>query len=269
MTIVLNETLWAEEMIRTRSLGKKPSETLLRVARYYLDKNYSRDETRRMLDVFLSQCDSMVSLPKWSSLLDFTVKRAIKTPAIVINEIDVSIPEMKVIDSLKSARTRRLAFTLLCLAKYYDQSGRCGDHWVNSEDSDIMRMANIQASIRDQSTMYNELKTLGLIRFSKKVDNTNIQVCFVKPGETALRVTSFFNLGYQYLLYHGNPNYFMCHGCGNVFRKSTVVDRSYLIQKGRPQKYCSACAKQMKIEQTEDFTIRLSRSSSNESQFNH
>ena len=46
MSIILNERAWAEEAITYKSLGKKPSETLLRVARYYFDEQYSRQEVR-------------------------------------------------------------------------------------------------------------------------------------------------------------------------------------------------------------------------------
>ena len=48
MTIVLNEHEWAEKMIDTHSLGAKPFETLCRVAKYYIDKNYSKKETRKI-----------------------------------------------------------------------------------------------------------------------------------------------------------------------------------------------------------------------------
>ena len=36
MSIVLNEYEWAEKAIRDRDLGKKPGETIGRVAKYYL-----------------------------------------------------------------------------------------------------------------------------------------------------------------------------------------------------------------------------------------
>ena len=70
MTIVLNEHEWAEEMITSRSLGKKPYETLCRVARYYLDNGIPKKEVRRMLDTFLIQCDPTASLPRWANSLD-------------------------------------------------------------------------------------------------------------------------------------------------------------------------------------------------------
>ena len=64
MSIVLNEHDWAEEMIRARSLGSKPYETFCRVARYYIDKDYSKKDVRQILDAFLLQCDPIASLPK-------------------------------------------------------------------------------------------------------------------------------------------------------------------------------------------------------------
>jgi len=42
MNIILKENEWAEKMIQDRSLGKKPYQTLYRVARYYLDSGYSK-----------------------------------------------------------------------------------------------------------------------------------------------------------------------------------------------------------------------------------
>lgn len=55
MSIVLNEYEWAERMINNHDLGKRPVETLNRVAKYYLATGYSKREVRRMLDTFLIQ----------------------------------------------------------------------------------------------------------------------------------------------------------------------------------------------------------------------
>ena len=37
MSIVLNEREWAQDMVERDDIGKKPSETLRRVARMYID----------------------------------------------------------------------------------------------------------------------------------------------------------------------------------------------------------------------------------------
>ena len=247
MTIVLNEHEWARDMIESRSLGAKPFETLSRVAKYYIDKDYSKKEVRGMLDTFLLQCEPTASLPKWSETLDYAVARALKYDAIKIDSIEITKPEMERIDALEGKQIRRLAFTLLCLAKYWDVVNPQGDHWVNSKDSEIMRMANINTSIKRQSLMYFNLNEVGMVQFSKKVDNTNVRVCFITPGETAMVVTDFRNLGYQYLKYHGEP-YFECQNCGITVKSENAT--------GRKQKYCKECAVEIHMKQTVNSVMR-------------
>ena len=248
MTIVLNEHEWARDMIASRSLGKKPFETLCRVARYYLDNQYSKKEVRKMLDTFLLQCDPVASLPKWSDALDYALDRAMKYPAVKIESIPITAEELRLIDKQKGSQARRLAFTLLCLAKYWDIVNPNGDHWVNSRDSDIMRMANISTSVKRQSVLYHQLRESGLIQFSKKVDNTNVRVCFISPGEAVIHISDFRNLGYQYLKYQGDP-YFECRGCG-------ITAKFEHPEKGKEQRYCRECAAAVAMRQRVNSVMR-------------
>lgn len=255
MTIVLNEHEWAKDMIYARSLGKKPFETLSRVAKYYIDEGYSKKDTRQMLDTFLLQCDSTASLPKWSDTLDYAVSRALKYDAIQVDGIYISKSEMDKINSLDSAQIKRLAFTLLCLAKYWKLINPNSDYWVNNKDSEIMRMANINTSIKRQSLMYAQLNELGFIRFSKKIDNTNVRVCFVDEGEASVIVTDFVNLGYQYMMATGSKEYFRCQNCGVVVKKNITQDENE-TRRGRPQKYCNDCAVEVNMRKRVDSIMR-------------
>lgn len=248
MSIVLKEHEWAENMIRSKSLGKKPSETLSRVARYYIDKGYNKKDTRNFLDTFLIQCEPTSSLPKWSDALDYALSRALRYEAIDIEGIDITKPEMDKIDALEGKQIKRLAFTLLCLAKYWKIILPLGDYWVNNKDNEIMAMANINTSIKRQGAMYWSLRECGMIQFSKKVDNTNVRVCFVKDGETVIRITDFRNLGYQYLKYHGEP-YFECENCG----LTTKINEP---NRGRRQKYCRDCAVAINTQQRVNSVMR-------------
>lgn len=261
MSIVLNETEWAKGMISQRSLGKKPFETLSRVAKYYIDCGYDRNESRKMLDTFIIQCDPTASLPKWSETLDFALKRALKYKSIYIEGIDISKAEMEKIDKLDGVQIKRLAFTLLCLSKYWRMVNPACDYWVNNKDSDIMKMANINTSIKRQSMMYHSLNKSGMIQFSKKVDNTSVRVCFVEDGEIAITVTDFRNLGYQYLKYHGEP-YMECENCGLVVKMNSV-GKDGNIRPGRSQKYCKDCAAQIKIQQSVNSVMRRRMRSAN------
>lgn len=255
MTVVLDEYEWVEEMMASRSLGKKPFETMCRVAKYYLDKKYDKKEVRRMMDAFLIRCEPGASLPKWSDLLDYALLWAQKYKMIKIEYIDLTETELSRINELESAQIRRLAFTLLCLAKYYDIVSDSNSHWVNCRDSDIMKMANINTSIKRQSAMYHRLNELGMIQFSKRVDNTNVRVCFVDKNKTALRVSDFRNLGYQYMMYLGDPNYVKCQTCGIVVRRNkTMVDGIRPV--GRPQLNCADCSTSIRTKKTVNSVMR-------------
>ena len=39
--IILNEKEWAENAIQERVVGKRPTETLYRIAKYYFEEGYS------------------------------------------------------------------------------------------------------------------------------------------------------------------------------------------------------------------------------------
>lgn len=250
MGIVLNEHEYAYDLIRKRSLGKKPSETLCRVARYIKDENehFAKKDIRNQLDTFLLQCNPTVSLPKWSKMLDFATNWAFKHKAIQIESLIITKPEMNRIDSLKGKQVRRLAFVLLCLSKYWDKVNSRNDHWVNSKDNEIMAFANINTSTRRQCAMYTLLRDEGFIRFSKKVDNTNVRVCFAEEGETAMTITDLRNLGYQYLKYHGE-SYFECTNCGITVK----IDNP---NSGRRQKYCKDCAVEISTQQRVNSIMR-------------
>lgn len=248
MTVVLRENDWAKQMIESHSLGKKPSETLRRVARYYIDKGYATKDVRTQLNSFLLRCDSGTSIPKWQDMLDYAVSSASKYRSINIDSISISDAEMKRIDALDGKQIRRLAFTLLCLAKYWEVVIPGGGYWVNNKDNEIMALANINTSIKRQSAMYWSLREAGMIQFSRRVDNTNVKVCFVEDGEPVLHITDFRNLGYQYLMCHGEP-YFECTSCG-------ITTKIRDPENKRRQKYCTECAAKMRIKQNVEAVMR-------------
>lgn len=249
MSIVLNEYEWAEQMIDRHELGKKPIETLSCVAKYYLENKYSKRETRQLLDTFLSLCDPTSSLVQWSDALDRITKNASKYPLVRLDGVDIFKGELEKIDTLPGKQIKRLAFTLLCVAKYWDAVSEANNHWVNSSDKEVMQMANINTSIKRQSLMFAQLKEYGFIRFSKKVDNLNVQVVFMdETGEIGLHIQDFRNLGYQYLQYCGGP-YFQCVNCGLTVKLQEP-------SRGRRQKYCPSCAIELHTKQKVDSVMR-------------
>lgn len=250
MSIVLDEYIWAEQAIHDRELGKNPSETLNRISKYYAAQNYSRRDVRHMLDIFMVQCDPRVSLALWSDKLDRIADNCKKNPPIKIDKIPITQLEIAKINELRKKQLRRLAFVLLCVAKYWDRVSDKNNHWVNTSDKEIMSMANINTSIERQSSLFAELRDAGLIKFSKKIDNLNVQVLFIEEDTqlVAMNISDFRNLGYQYMMYCGEP-YFACSHCGLVTK---LRDPS----KGRTQKYCSDCASEVSAQQRIDSVMR-------------
>ena len=245
MEIVLNEITWAENAIKEKSIGKKPSETLGRVAKYYIyHEHMSQHEARAELEKFLLSCDRSISAVVWGKTLDNAIRYAIKYKPINIGEITVTDRELSVIDSLSGVQLRRLAFTLLCVAKYANEVNGDIDYWVNTPDKDIMRMANINTSIRRQSMMYGQLRDIGLIRFSKRVDNLSVQVLFASDdGGIGMTVRDFRNLGFRYMM-RNSKQYYECECCGLVCKEREGKTS------GRKKKYCAECSVRIKTQQS-------------------
>lgn len=249
MSIVLNEKDAAEEILAGRSLGRKPMEPLTRVAKYYLWQGYSKQDTVRLLEEFLVQCDPAASVVLWADRLNHAVRFASKFPLVQIDCVPITEKELTTIRGIGRVQTERLAFTLLCVSKYWDIVNPANDHWVNESDTDLMKMSNVNTSIRRQSKMFTDLRDAGLIRFSMRVDNLNVQVLFSDGyGDPALKITDYRNLGFQYLKWLGQP-YIECECCGLTVKG--------VEGKGRPRKYCDACAARRRLEQSVNSVMRL------------
>lgn len=248
MTTILMENEWAERMINERRLGNNLTNTLRMVARYYLDMGFNRKDTRSKVEEYLVRCDPTISIPKVTERIKTAIRWAAKRPSVNIGAIDISKEEIETIDSLDGKQVRRLAFTLLCLAKYSGVVNPNNDGWVNTDDNEIMKMANISTSIKRQGLLYWKLREAGLIQFSKKVDNTGVKVLFMQDGESVIHIVDMRNLGYQYLMYHGEP-YFECVNCGITTKQSDPNNK-------RRQKYCPECAEKMRVKQCVEAVMR-------------
>jgi len=242
MNIVLDERDWAEERIRNHDIVGNVPETLSRVAKYYAEEGHSRKEIRRLTELFLVSCRPNANLSEWAKVIDIAVNNAKKYPLLQLDGIPVTHKELEQIRVIRSGYERKLAFTLLCLAKYWDIRSPKNNHWVNCKDSDIFKMANISTSVIRQCELYASLRERGLIRFSRKIDNLNVQVLFTdEGGEAEVLVSDFRCLGNYFCALNGG-DYYACQNCGILVRRKT--------SEGRRPKYCSVCAKDIKNQQT-------------------
>lgn len=249
MILVLNELKWVEEKIQYPVLDGSSYIVLTRVARYYMDKGYSKEDVRKECERYILRCDPKASIPKWSDLIDSSIKKAYKRELTVIPEITVCKSETdKIWKSLSSPVQRRLAFTLLVISKYWDTVNPKNDHWVNCEEKDIMKMANIRGSTKRVSELFAALRDAGLIKFADRVDSLNIKVLFHCDGEKIISVRDMRNIGYQYEKYRGG-NYFECKNCG-------ITTKLRSPNKGRNQMYCDECAAKIDLRNRVNSVMR-------------
>ena len=241
MSIVLNEKEWVLERIFSPNPKDKKSEVLSRLTKFYSSEGLSKSETAKRLEEYLLCLDSAVSLPKWSKTIEKYVKKYYGEPLLQIDFVPISKEELEVIDSLKGEQTKRLAFTLLCLSKYQRKLNHLNDYWVCVKESEIMRLANINTSLERRCAMFSYLNECGLIEFSKRIDNTNVRVCFADKEPPLLKISDFRNLGFQYMMHCGKP-YFVCGDC-------KIVTRYQNPSVGRRQVYCKSCLKKRAVWQ--------------------
>jgi len=246
MSIILNEKEWAMTAIEERDLGKHPTETLSRIARYYRKiDGYSKKETREKLGAFLLQCDPNAVLVKWGDTIDRVVKQADKFELVQLDGIPIYEEELLEVAKIEGRQARRIAFTMLCVAKYWNAVKAENNNWVNTSDKEVMAMANVKTTIKQQCQILHDLKDAGYIQFSRRVDSLNIRVLPIfNDGEQTLYITDYRNLGNQYLMYCGEP-YAQCCECGLTIRK-----------KNNKQLYCSGCKKEVKVRQNADARRR-------------
>jgi hypothetical protein len=231
LSIILNEREYAENSISTGYINNnKPSETLSILAKYYYSEGRNQKEIYKLLEDFMIKNYKNFNPVKWSITINKQIKQVEKYHLIEVNGVWITQNELDTILQIKNKILEKLAFTILCLAKLSNRINPNNKDWVNREDKVIFKLARIACTIKKQSLYINDLKTLGLIEYSKKIDNVNTNVLFVdEDSERVLFINDFRELGYEYLFWKGEK-FFRCGECGVLRRKNT-----------NNQKYCKDC----------------------------
>lgn len=236
MTIVLHEREYAERLLNEPELGNRPSEALTRIAKLCFANGCSKSETRKILEKFILRCIPDANILLWNELIDKNVRMASKYPLVDIDYVPVYRKELEICNSLDGVQMRRLMFTLICLSRYGNMINEMNNNWVNRQEKDILNLANLEVTVKRRSLMFGILRDLGLIGFSRRVDNLNVNVKCLSDEESdepAVYITDFRNLGYQYMRCAGTPS-LECSVCGAVIPK-----------KNNRQLYCRECAKEV------------------------
>lgn len=237
--IILKEKEYAEKILNNNTLDKKPTYDLRILAKYYFhEMQLTQNKVYLELVRVMEEKYNNFALSKWQPTLLDLAKNSKKYKPINIDYIPITKNELLTIDGIASKPMKRLALTLLCLAKYRNAINPKNNDWVSYKFKDIFKMANINATKKEQGFMVHDMIALKLIRMNKMVDNLSINICYIDKdkSEEILQIKDFRNLGYEYLLYIGEK-FFRCNTCDILVRK-----------KGTNDKYCIECKKEKQLE---------------------
>jgi hypothetical protein len=240
MEIVLDERKKAEDVLSSADSPANPIQNVFLLAKYYYSLGQTRAEVLAHVEEYLQRFPYVV-LPKWQTTVERMVTKAKKHKLVEIQGIPITKTELEAVVQLQKESLQKLAFTLLCIAKFYNAINPNNQNWCNTSDKDLFRMANIGSlDSRRQQKLISELHELGMVGYSNIIDNINLRVMFIDQyEEIGMVITSYEDLGLQYLEYIGDKTVVRCKDCGKLVKK-----RSKRLD------YCPECALRNQREKT-------------------
>ena len=233
--IILNEKQYARRCLEENSLGENTYITLSIIAKYYyFDCGYKKKKIKELLIKFLSK--NLITFHReekmWVENIEKIVNKINKQKLYEISGVKITKSEIVKIQTLQNKLLEKLAFTMLCLAKFQNAKNESNQGWVNLPDKDMLKLANINCSKKRLDNYINNLYENGFIELPLRCDNLNCRVVFIDNDneDEVVFISDFRNLGYEYLLYCGEK-YIRCAECGVLFYKK---------EKGK-RKYCNEC----------------------------
>lgn len=221
-------------MLREGKIDPAKTFTFLSIyARYlYHEQQCKKSELPSLLDKFMSSHYPRYNPIDWAEYIEKFTAKASKHPLCKCDGVWVTENELKTITEIQNKVLERLAFTLLCLAKFNNIKNPNSNNWFDYSNGEIYSMACINTNAFDKDIKFYQLKELGLIEYAKRVDNLSLHILYVdEDSERQFFVSDFRRLGYEWRLYKGE-RYIRCSDCGTLVRRTS-----------NRTKYCKDCAK--------------------------
>ena len=230
----MNEKEYVDGVLLEKNIEPSKTYTFLSMyARYlYHEKGLRKAGIIKELHNFMNENYPHYNPVDWSASIEKYANKASKYPLCVCKGVWITENELKTIEEIHDKVLERLAFTLLCLAKFRNYRNPNNNNWVNYSNGEIYSMACINTTAFEKDVKFNKLKELGLIEYAKKINNLNIQVLYIDDeSENKLFVSDFRKLGYEWRLYKGEK-YIRCADCGILVKGN----------RNNTKRYCQQCA---------------------------
>ena len=263
--IVLDERKYAENCLRDGSINDSPFFTLSILAKYYYHYlGFRKKKIIKLLLEFLEKNYPKYELNKytWQTSVEKLAARAGKFPLFEIAGVSITKSELDTIANIHNKVLERLAFTMLCLAKFGNAKNDSNNNWVNLDSKEIFKLARISCKANEREIKIGQLYQMGLLEFSKRNDNLNCRVTFVdNDSEEVVFISDTRELGYEYLKYKGE-NFIRCADCGILTRgnkngtKRYCKDCSAYTPKETKTLVCVDCGKEFQTKSKNSRSIR-------------
>lgn len=242
MNFVMNEKKFAEDLLNGDGYGSNPSSSTVIMAKYFKSLGQSNKNIRKSLNELIDErlssgsvCSGLFWHKTKEKWIDKALSIAGRYPLYEFDKIVITKPEMAVVNSLHSEkfrdyRIRRLAFALLCFAKFEEKRSK-NDGWINIDAKDIFVAADLKGlTTTKQNLLIHELKELGLVYVSPVIGSGGLRILCMHEGETEIVVDNMNEVGKIFRQYNGEK-IIRCDKCGRL-----------VYATGRRMKYCSNCA---------------------------
>ncbi len=245
MKIVLNEKEIVDKLLENgydeETTGVTISSVIWMLSKHFLKKGQNANQAFDSIDNFLSKNIKNYKPLNWEEKINESigkVNKSKKYDLLKISNIIIYKKELEIIKNIDNLRLEKLAFVLLVYAKIFNKMNNNKSNWINvginADTGNIFSDAKIAIGKNDQWLMIGKLIKMKLVKTSRVVNCTNINVLFVKhSGEIAINIVDFRNFVFEYLRWVEPEKFKECEECGIIIRVTS-----------NHKKFCKVCCKE-------------------------
>lgn len=252
--IIMNELDYISKLKEKGNLGENIRYTVGLLAKYYRSQGDDIDTIKRKLNADLHKYEPELKNKQIDTYIAGALNIIDKRKLNTINEVVITQSEINKIMSITTCRDgmrvsslRRLAFALLCFAKFEMAKGS-SEPWVNYDLRYIFKAAKLTGFTKSRCNLcLHELYTKGFIELNNKIDSLSIKVVFADKtnNDIALRVGDINYSGDYFWQFMGRK-YIECQSCG----KPVPRTNNRIL-------YCADCAAVINREKTRQRMTEL------------
>lgn len=230
------------EILEEDRIGK----TIYRRAKYnYFIKHMTDAKNYNDIIKFITDKSSIgLTELELYELVKKTIKLVRKSHLKLVGHICITRSELDFITNLDDIKLEKIAFVVLCLAKYHNEVSEDADNCIYFKLNEIKNMARINMSKVDFEYFYNRLYKAGVLHENNSPISTIQIVDFVSTNQDdetiiELKEVDYLELAYVYLSWKNKGyGYGRCTKCNRLMRQG----------KTKPKKYCETCAREAHLE---------------------